>query len=49
MFMRLSISTIHVFNHTKCVLLSNQKCMTQPTVINLLPNESRISLLSVCS
>ena len=22
-------------NHTKCVLLSNQKCMTQPTLINL--------------
>ena len=25
-------------NHTKCVLLSNQKCMTQPTLINLHPN-----------
>ena len=22
-------------NHTKCVSLSNQKCMTQPTLINL--------------
>ena len=26
-------------NHTKCVLLSNQKCMTQPTLIDLHPNE----------
>ena len=26
-------------NHTQCVLLSNQKCMTQPTLINLLSNE----------
>ena len=23
----------------KCVLLNNQKCMTQPTLINLHPNE----------
>ena len=26
-------------NHTKCILLSNQKCMIQPTFINLHPNE----------
>ena len=26
-------------NHTKCVSLSNQKCMIQPTFINLHPNE----------
>ena len=26
-------------NHAKCVSLSNQKCMTQPTLINLHPNE----------
>ena len=25
--------------HTKCVSLSSQKCMTQPTLINLYPNE----------
>ena len=25
--------------HTKCVSLSNQKCMTKPTLINLHPNE----------
>ena len=26
-------------NHAKCVLLSNQKFITQPTLINLHPNE----------
>ena len=26
-------------NHTKCILLSNQKCMILPTLINLHPNE----------
>ena len=26
-------------NYAKCVLLSNQKCETQPTFINLHPNE----------
>ena len=26
-------------NHTKCMSLSNQKCMTQPTLINFHPNE----------
>ena len=26
-------------NHTKCVSLSNRKCMIQPTLINLHPNE----------
>ena len=26
-------------NHTKCVSLSNQKCMTQATLIDLHPNE----------
>ena len=26
-------------NHTKCMSLSNQECMTQPTLINLHPNE----------
>ena len=25
--------------HTKCVSLKNQKCMTQPTLISLPPNE----------
>ena len=26
-------------NHTKCVSLSNQTCMIQPTLINLHPNQ----------
>ena len=26
-------------NHTKCILLSNQKCIIQPNLINLHPNE----------
>ena len=26
-------------NHTECILLSNQKCITQLTLINLHPNE----------
>ena len=26
-------------NHTKCISLSNQECMIQPTLINLHPNE----------
>ena len=26
-------------NHTRCVSLSNKKCMIQPTLINLYPNE----------
>ena len=26
-------------NHTKCVSLSSQKCITQSTLINLHPNE----------
>ena len=28
-------------DYTKCVLLSNQKCMIQPTLINLQANEYR--------
>ena len=38
-FMGLLISIINAYNHTKCVSLSNQKCMIQPTLINLHPNE----------
>ena len=36
----LLISIVNVFNHTRCVLLSNQKCITQPTYINLNSNEN---------
>ena len=39
MFIVLLSSIVNASNHTKCVLLSNQKCMTQPTLINLHPNE----------
>ena len=38
-FTELLIDIVSVSNHTKCILLSNQKCMTQPTLINLQPNE----------
>ena len=38
-FIRLLTGIVNVFNHTNCVLLSNQKCMIQTTLINLLPNE----------
>ena len=37
--MGLLISKVNASNHKKCVSLSNQKCMTQPTLINLHPNE----------
>ena len=39
MFMGLLISIVDPSNHTKYVSLSNQKCMIQPTLINLHPNE----------
>ena len=37
--MGLLISIVNTPNHTRCVLLSNQKCMIQITLINLYPNE----------
>ena len=39
MFIVLLRNIVNGSNHTKCVPLSNQKCMTQPTLINLHPNE----------
>ena len=39
MFTVLSSNIVNGSNHTKCVSLSNQKCITQPTLINLHPNE----------
>ena len=39
MFIVLLSSIVNVSNHTKCVLLSNQKCKIHPTLINLYPNE----------
>ena len=37
--MGLLMSMVNASYHTKCVSLSNQKCMTQPTLINLHPNK----------
>ena len=39
MFIGLITTIVNAFNHTKCVSLSNQKCMSQPTLINSHPNE----------
>ena len=39
-FFGLLSGTVSASNHTKCVSLSNQKCMIQPTLINLHPNEN---------
>ena len=38
-FIVLLSSIVNVSNHTKCVSLSSQKCMIQPTLISLHPNE----------
>ena len=39
MFKGLLISIVNASNHTKCLSLSNQKYMIQPTFINLHPNK----------
>ena len=39
MFIVSLTSIVNASNYTKCVSLRNQKCMTQPTLINLHPNE----------
>ena len=38
-FTGLLTGIVSASNHTKWVLWSNQKCMNQPTLINLQPNE----------
>ena len=38
-FIGLLSSIVNASNHTKCIFLSNGKCMIQPTLINLHPNE----------
>ena len=38
-FIGLLTGLVNGSNHTKCVSLSNHKCMTQPTLINSHPNE----------
>ena len=39
MFIWLSATIVSASYQTKCVLLSNLKCMAQPILINLHPNE----------
>ena len=39
MFTGLLTSIVNASDQTKCVSLNNQKCMTQPTLINLHPKE----------
>ena len=38
-FIGLLTGLVNGSSHTKCVLLSNQKCMIQPTLINIRLNE----------
>ena len=38
-FIGLLTGLVNGSDHTKCVSLSNQKCIIQPTLINLHPNE----------
>ena len=38
-FCRSLTTTVNDSNHKKCISLNNEQCMTQPTVINLHPNE----------
>ena len=37
--MRSLTGLVSASNHTKCVLVSNEKCEIQPTFVNLHPNE----------
>ena len=39
MFIVLLTSLVQASIYTKCVSLNNEKCMTQPILINLYPNE----------
>ena len=39
MFIGLLNGKVSASSHTKCVPINNQKCMTQPTLIKLHPNE----------
>ena len=34
-FIGLLFDIVSAFNHTECMSLSNQKCMIQPSLINL--------------
>ena len=44
MSIRLLTGLVNTSNYTKCILLSNQKCEIQPTLINLQPNEYKQEL-----
>ena len=39
MFIGLLASIVNASNHTKCIFLYNQQCITQPTLTNFHPNE----------
>ena len=39
LFIGLLTDIVSASSYTKCVPLNNQKCMTQPSLINLHPNE----------
>ena len=39
MFLVLLSNVVNGSNHTKCVSLNNQKCITQPALVNLHLNE----------
>ena len=39
-FIGLLVGLVNGSNHTKCILLSNQICQIQPTLINLHPTEN---------
>ena len=38
-FIGLSTGIASASNHTKCMLSSNQKCMIEPALVNVHPNE----------
>ena len=39
-FVVLLSNIVNGSNHTKCVSLNNEKCMIQPTLVNLHPNKT---------
>ena len=39
MYIWLLTSVANASNHTKCASLKNQKCMTEPYLINLRPSD----------
>ena len=47
MFIGVLISIVNVSNHTECMSLSSQKCMTQHTLINLYPYEQIKNFLTI--